>query len=112
MHPGPLMLIALLGAHWFFDYAGQGDFMAKAKNPEAPLLGVPWVTVMAAHAGIHAAAVALITGVWFLFAFEYLAHVWIDCLKCRGRISFGFDQFLHIACKWAWFIIAACVLAP
>lgn len=110
MEPGPLMLIALLGAHFFFDYAGQGDFMAKAKNESAPIPGVPWQAVMWAHCGIHGAAVALITGVWWLGSLEYFAHLWADRAKCRRLIDFNTDQWIHIACKFAWFA-AAMVLA-
>jgi hypothetical protein len=109
MTPGPLMLIALLGAHCYFDYAGQGDFMAKAKNPAAPIPGVPWRLVLMAHACIHGAAVALITGVWWLFLLEYVAHYSIDKLKCDGEIDFGTDQLLHVACKILWFWIALAV---
>jgi len=106
MQVGSLMLIALLGAHCFFDYAGQGDFMAKAKNPEAPLPGVPWRVVLMAHATIHGAAVALITGIWWLFALEYVLHYVTDKLKCEGEIDFRQDQAVHITCKLAWFAIA------
>ncbi len=106
MEPGPLMLVALFGAHWFFDYAGQGDFMAKAKNPMTPIPGVPWEAVMSAHAGIHGAAVALITGIWWLLVLEYFAHMSIDILKCNGKISFRTDQTLHLVCKVVWFGIA------
>jgi hypothetical protein len=107
MTPDLLMLIAMIGAHHFFDYAGQGDFMAKAKNPTAPIPGVPWMTVLRAHASIHAAAVALITGVWWLFFLEYVAHYVIDEGKCRGSFGFNTDQVLHIVCKFAWFVCAA-----
>lgn len=106
MDVGPLMLIALLGAHWFFDYAGQGDFMAKAKNESTPIPGVPWRQVLDAHAGIHGAAAALITGLWFVFALEFVAHYATDKLKCRGEITFGEDQAIHIACKLVWFALA------
>lgn len=106
MHAGPLMLIALLGAHWFFDYAGQGDFMAKAKNPVAPIPGVPWQQVLVAHAGIHGAAAALITGLWFVFSLEFVTHWATDELKCRGHISYAADQAIHIGCKLTWFLLA------
>lgn len=102
----PMMFIALLGAHWFFDYAGQGDFMAKAKNPTAPIPGVPYDQVLMAHAGIHGAAAALITGVWWVFCLEYVAHYATDELKCRGVITYGLDQTIHIACKVVWVLIA------
>jgi hypothetical protein len=107
MQPGdPLMLIALLGAHWYFDYAGQGDFMAKAKNGANPIPGVPYGTVLAAHAGIHGAAAALITGLYPVFFTEYVIHYATDDMKCRGVIGFKTDQAIHIACKFAWFIWA------
>ncbi len=106
MTPGPLMLIALLGAHFYFDYAGQGDFMAKAKNPVAPIPGVPWTYVLDAHAGIHAAAVALITGLWWLAIPEFVVHWLTDAAKCHGKIGFRTDQAIHIACKVAWLGLA------
>lgn len=106
MHAGPLMLIALLGAHWFFDYAGQGDFMAKAKNSTAPIPGVPWRQVLIAHAGIHGAAAALITGFWPVFICEYVVHYATDELKCRGQIGYGEDQAIHLASKFVWFFLA------
>lgn len=100
------MLIALIGAHCYFDYAGQGDFMAKAKNESAPINGVPWHSVMWAHCSIHGAVVALITGIWWLGVLEYCSHVWADRAKCQGRISFSQDQLIHVLCKFAWFGIA------
>ncbi len=106
MTPDILMLMALFGAHFYFDYAGQGDFMAKAKNERAPIPGVPWQSVMGAHCAIHATAVALITGVPWLFMAEYIAHYWTDCAKCEGRISFRVDQGIHLLCKLVWFGIA------
>lgn len=106
MNPGPLMLIALLGAHFYFDYAGQGDFMAKAKNLTAPIAGAPWWQVLAAHSAIHGAAVALITGIPLLFAAEFVVHFNTDNAKCAGIIGFNTDQFIHVACKLVWFCIA------
>ena len=32
----------LLAAHALADYPLQGDFLSKAKNRFAPLIGVPW----------------------------------------------------------------------
>lgn len=110
MNVAMLTLIALLGAHWFFDYAGQGDFMAKAKNERNPLPLVPARQVLVAHAGIHGCAVALITGLWWLFVLEAFAHFVTDRAKCDGDISYETDQWLHIGCKvvwWAVWIIAA-----
>lgn len=99
-----MLLIALIGAHCFLDYAGQGDFMAKAKNPASPIPGVPWIPVMAAHCAMHGAAVALLTGVWWLFFSEALAHFVTDVAKCQGKLSFAADQIIHIGCKIIWVI--------
>ncbi len=101
-----LLLIALLGAHFFFDYAGQGDFMSKAKNAASPIPGVPWGQVLFAHAFIHGAAVALITGIWWLLILEMVIHFATDDAKCRGRISFNADQAIHIGCKIIWWCVA------
>jgi hypothetical protein len=101
-----LMLIALVAAHCLFDYAGQGDFMSKAKNRTAPIPGVPWATVLAGHVAIHGAAVALVTGIWWLFFAEAIIHFVTDDAKCRGRISFNADQLIHLSCKFAWCAIA------
>lgn len=100
------MLVALIGAHALFDYAGQGDFMSKAKNRTTPIPGVPWWNVLAGHAAIHGAAVALITGIWWLFVVEAAIHFVTDDAKCRGRISYNVDQAIHVACKVAYWLIA------
>lgn len=102
MNAAMLLLIALLGAHLFFDYAGQGDFMAKGKHPHLGSVGVPWRLLLWSHAAMHGAAVALITGIWWLFVFETVAHALIDFWKCEGRFSFAADQALHLACKVIW----------
>lgn len=106
MNAALLLLIALVGAHLFLDYAGQGDFMSKAKNSRAPLPGVPWRLMLWSHAAMHGAAVALITGLWVLFVFETIAHAFIDRQKCEDRIGFGTDQYLHLACKVLWWVLA------
>jgi Protein of unknown function (DUF3307) len=100
-----LTAIALIGAHCFFDYAGQGDFMSKAKNSTVPIPGVPWQTILAAHCAIHGAAVALITGIWWLFLLEAVAHWITDNAKCQNKISFNVDQVIHLACKALWLSI-------
>jgi hypothetical protein len=102
-----LTLIAMIGAHAFLDYAGQGDFMSKAKNRTAPIPGVPWWNILAAHATIQGAAVALITGIWWLFIAEAIIHFVTDDAKCRGKISFNTDQAIHIACKFVWLALVA-----
>lgn len=101
-----MMLIALIAAHSLADYAAQGDFMSKAKNRANPIPGVPWWQVLAAHASIHGAAVALITGIWWLFVLEAVIHFVTDDAKCRGKISYTADQAIHILCKLVWWLIA------
>lgn len=105
-----LMLVALIGAHCFFDFAGQGDFMSKAKNSASPIPGVPWFTVLLAHGIIHGAAVALITGIWWLALLEAWIHTLVDDAKCEGKITFNQDQAIHIGCKIAWWGLAVWVL--
>lgn len=96
------MAFALLGWHLLADYPLQGDFMARAKNHTAPLPGVPWETILASHAGIHGAGVALITGSVILGIAETLSHAVIDYAKCAGRLTIRQDQAYHLACKVAW----------
>lgn len=110
MNAALLVLIALIGAHLLLDYAGQGDFMSKAKHPHLGSPGVPWRLILWSHAAIHGAAVALITGVWWLFICETIMHAWIDRAKCDGRISFKADQALHVWCKVVWWGVFLCLV--
>lgn len=99
-------LIGLLWlAHFLFDYPLQGDFLARAKNETAPIPGVPWIHAMLAHTFMHAGAVAIITGSWLLGAIELASHFAIDRAKCRGRIDFDMDQFLHLGLKVAYVLL-------
>lgn len=102
-----LMLAALLFAHFYLDFAGQGDFLAKAKNHTAPLPGVPWDTALFAHSVQHGAAVALITGYPLLGVCEAVVHGVTDYAKCAGWIDFNQDQAVHIWSKFAWFNVMA-----
>lgn len=97
-----MMALMLYGAHWLCDYPLQGQFLSDAKA-KGPLRFYH----LLAHAGIHGAAVALVTGnVWIGLA-EWLAHTIIDELKVRGKTSFELDQALHIICKVIWLAIIA-----
>lgn len=100
------LLFFLLGWHCLADYPLQGDFLAKAKNPLAPVPGVPWWQAMWSHALIHGAGVAALTGIWWLGLLEMFAHALIDEAKCRHWISFREDQGLHVACKFVWLWVA------
>lgn len=95
-----MLALILLGAHWVCDYPLQGDFLAKAKF-DGPLRFYHLI----AHAGIHGAAVALVTGNVWLGLCEWAAHTVIDELKVMGKTSFAIDQALHILCKAIWIIV-------
>lgn len=100
------MLVSMLVWHALADYPLQGDFLARAKNCDAPVPGVPWYQAMSAHALIHAGGVWLITGSLLIGAAEFIAHFLIDLLKCRGELSFNNDQMLHVLCKVLWAFVA------
>lgn len=101
-----LLAVALIGGHFLADYPLQGDFLSKAKNRIAPIPGVSWWQALGAHAAIHGAIVALLTGIWWLFIAEATIHWLTDDAKCRGRISFNTDQAIHLVCKGLWLAIA------
>lgn len=103
------LTILLVFAHFLADYPLQGDFLAKAKNREAPIPGVPWMHALTAHAGIHAGFVYLITMWWPLALLEFFCHWAIDDGKCRGALSFNEDQFLHLFLKVIWAAIVVAV---
>lgn len=102
-----ITLFYLLAWHALADYPLQGDFLAKAKNRLAPIPGVPWWQALSAHALIHAAGVAFITGNLWLGLFELVAHWLIDDAKCRGKLTFNQDQALHAVCKLGYVAILA-----
>lgn len=99
-------LLLMLGAHALADYPLQGDFLAKAKNRAAPVLGVPWYQALGAHAIIHGAAVAAITGKPALGVAETIVHALTDDAKCKGRIGYNTDQAIHIGCKLLWLALS------
>lgn len=92
----------LLAGHWIADYPLQGDFLAKAKQ-DGPLR----VYHLVAHAGIHGAMVALVTGSVTLGFAEWVAHTLIDQAKVGGRTTFATDQALHVGCKALWLALLA-----
>ncbi len=95
-----MLALMLLGAHWLCDYPLQGQFLSDAKAA-GPLR----IYHLVAHAGIHGAAVALVTGNLWLGLAEWAAHTVIDELKVRGKTSFAIDQALHITCKLWWLLL-------
>lgn len=105
MHPVEA-LIYMLAAHALCDYALQGDWLSKAKNPQmAPVPGETiWPLALGSHALIQATAVHLITGSWALAACEFVAHGVIDFAKTDGRFGYNVDQYLHIGCRVLYFV--------
>ena len=97
----PETLVFLLAAHFLFDYALQGDWMSKAKNPKLDL--VPgeeiWPLALFGHSLLHATAVYVITGSWFLFVVELVVHFVTDYEKCNGRFGYNADQINHVLWK-------------
>jgi hypothetical protein len=99
----------LVFAHALADYPLQGDFLARGKNRNAPIPGVPWWICLSAHAVIHAGLVGLCTGSLALGVAEFCLHWIIDLAKCDGAFSAGErafveDQLLHIMCKALWVV--------
>jgi hypothetical protein len=96
------MLFYLIAGHSVADYPLQGDFLARAKNHVTPVAGVPWGIALFAHAIIHGAFVAAITGSVALGMAETVVHAAIDYAKCDGWTNLVGDQALHVACKVVW----------
>lgn len=108
----PALLFALICSHAICDFALQSDAMAKGKNrhnhatpPPGAKFQPSWGYWLSAHALIHGAGVALVTGVWWLGLAEASCHALIDFNKCENRIGINADQTLHVACKIAWALI-------
>lgn len=93
-------------AHALADYPLQGDFLARAKSAVNPITGVPWYQALGAHSAIHAGAVGIITGSFWLALAEFIIHAITDDQKCRGYISYNVDQSIHIGCKVIWAALA------
>lgn len=97
----------MLIGHALADYPLQGDWLSKAKNHKLGL--VPgetiWPLALLSHAAIHAGAVKLATGSWWLAALEFWTHAWIDWGKCEGMFGYNADQTMHLLCKLVWFAL-------
>lgn len=107
------MFCMMIAAHALADYPLQGDFLARAKNHRAPIIGVPWYQALAAHAIIHGTFVGIIAHSIPLAMAETVAHAGIDYLKSDSRIDFNTDQILHVGCKVVWcVVILMMVTAP
>lgn len=101
-----MMAVLLIGGHALADYPLQGDFLSKGKNRTAPIPGMAWQQLLAAHCAIHGAVVALVTGIWWLAIAEAAVHFVTDDAKCRGAINFNQDQAIHYVSKAIWLAVA------
>lgn len=103
------MLFLLMLGHCVADFALQGDTMARGKNrnrapdpsliPPGQTFMPTWGYWLTAHAGIHSAAVYLVTGSTALAAMELVFHWLIDFGKCENLYGIHLDQFLHFYTK-------------
>lgn len=126
-HPGTILttLLALVLVHFFVDFCLQSDTVAVGKNryKDPAFRTVPWYFWMIGHVSPHALAVWIITGSWLLGMLEFVAHFWIDDVKCadsqeydplttEGKYGLTFlairDQASHVVCKvlWVFFMIS------
>jgi hypothetical protein len=100
--PALSMFLLLVLWHYLADYPLQGDFIARAKNPVAPIDGVPWMQVMIAHCAIHAAGAGFVTDSLWVVVVEFVTHGVTDYAKCRGWIDYNVDQGLHLGLKFLY----------
>lgn len=105
-HPFPTLLFLLVTAHALADYPLQGPFLSEAKNRHTAVGKVFWPHALAAHAVIHGGFVLALTGSLWLALAEVAIHAATDFLKCDNLITLNTDQFIHLACKLAWAMIA------
>jgi hypothetical protein len=112
---GLILFFALSIGHAFADFAWQSEFMATNKNrnlvPKDTDTGKPssmWIHVLTAHCLVHAGCVWLLLGslklAWLLALVEFIAHWFIDLVKCDGKTSFNTDQGLHYVSKAAYVV--------
>jgi hypothetical protein len=100
------LLLQLCALHFLCDFPLQGDFLARAKNPNTAVPGVPWPWALAAHSGIQAGGVLLVMS-WPFAVAEFFSHFLIDWVKCAGGYSFACDQYLHLCIRCTY---AGCAL--
>lgn len=107
------MLWWLLVGHAVADFWAQSDALAQMKNRNRPNTRVPpgqkpmviWPYALTAHAVMHGAAVAIVTGSVVLGVAETAAHWVIDFGKCENWYGIHVDQALHGVCKVAWLLL-------
>lgn len=107
------MVFWLLVSHAVMDFWAQSDALAQMKNRNRPNTRVPpgqspqimWPYALTAHALMHGAGVALVTGWTGLGIAETFAHWAIDFGKCENWYGIHVDQAAHLLCKFLWVLI-------
>lgn len=106
------VLFLLLAGHAVADFGLQNEFIARFKSHKEKLnvgntkrADLIWIHILMSHCLIHGLAVFLILGNLWLALAETVAHAITDFLKSEDRFGFHADQLIHIACKFAWWII-------
>jgi hypothetical protein len=105
-----LVLFLLCAFHFVCDYGLQSEYVALNKAPNSG--NKDWWLILGAHSMIHAAPVALLTGIWQLGLAEAMLHFFIDRHKSLNRFSHATDQLLHLACKGLWWLFWLLVATP
>lgn len=100
------LLFLLVVGHALADYPLQGPFLSEAKNPNTTIGKTFWPHALFAHSVIHGGFVFVLTGSIWLALAEVVIHWMTDMFKCDNWITLNTDQFIHLACKVAWAIIA------
>lgn len=116
-----LLLFWLLVSHAICDYPLQGEWMVRSKSRRTLQIlsgsqrpDLIWIHVLSAHAMIHGGGVAVVmhhfqysAAVCVLIGLaEFTAHWVIDFGKGEHWYGFHTDQFLHVACKLLWAVLA------
>jgi hypothetical protein len=104
----------LVVGHAVMDFWAQSDAMARMKNRNRKPENVPpgatpqviWPYALTAHALMHGAAVAYLTGSIWLGLAETVVHWVTDFGKCENWYGIHTDQAIHLVSKLAWWRLA------
>ena len=94
-------ILMLFMGHFTGDFILQNDRIAIEKCPGNDKT-LPWFWWMIAHSACHGLMTATITGSPLLGTAEWIAHFFIDYLKCKNKFNLLTDQILHLICKLTW----------
>ena len=111
------LMFWLIVSHMVADFWAQSDALAQMKNRHRPTNPPPgqtlqsiWPYALTAHATMHGAGVALVTGSVGLGCLEIICHWIIDFGKCENWYGIHVDQAMHAGCKILWWILVLGIL--